>query len=365
MINLRYHIVSITAVFLALGIGLTLGSTFLDRVTVDTLKSQLDSVQERVDATEAENNDLASRLTALDERDSELASDLAERLVEGHLEGVPVLLVVSDGTDQQMVEQTIGTLRGAGADVAGAWWLTERWALDDSEEVSQLAEVLEIDSDDAARLRRSASIQLASALLESARPAPEEAPEGGEEEPAEETESDGDPAATETAAPVEPIEPEIAGSLEATGFIEYSDVPAGGDSPLLPASGVRYLFLAGSEPAAGASLMEMALLEELAADGTSPVVVAQGQVDIETAEGEPAPEEARRTTFVGPVREGELTGQWVSTVDTLDVAAGQAAVVLALEDLAVPDLAEAQVGHYGVGPGASRLLPGPSAAAAP
>ena len=31
MINLRYHIVSITAVFLALGIGTALGGTFLDR----------------------------------------------------------------------------------------------------------------------------------------------------------------------------------------------------------------------------------------------------------------------------------------------------------------------------------------------
>ena len=40
MINLRYHIVSITAVFLALGIGLTLGSTFLDRVTVDRFAAE-------------------------------------------------------------------------------------------------------------------------------------------------------------------------------------------------------------------------------------------------------------------------------------------------------------------------------------
>ena len=44
MINLRYHIVSLTAVFLAIGIGLTLGSTFLDRATVDNLNGQLDSL---------------------------------------------------------------------------------------------------------------------------------------------------------------------------------------------------------------------------------------------------------------------------------------------------------------------------------
>jgi hypothetical protein len=33
MINLRYHIVSITAVFLALGIGLAFGAAFIDRAT--------------------------------------------------------------------------------------------------------------------------------------------------------------------------------------------------------------------------------------------------------------------------------------------------------------------------------------------
>jgi hypothetical protein len=48
MINLRYHIVSLTAVFLAIGIGLTLGSTFLDRATVDNLQGQLESLETRL-----------------------------------------------------------------------------------------------------------------------------------------------------------------------------------------------------------------------------------------------------------------------------------------------------------------------------
>ena len=49
MINLRYHIVSVVAVFLALGIGLALGSTFVDSILVNELEdqvNQLDVAQE-------------------------------------------------------------------------------------------------------------------------------------------------------------------------------------------------------------------------------------------------------------------------------------------------------------------------------
>ena len=53
MINIRYHIVSITAVFLALGIGVALGSTFLDRVTVNVLDDQISSAENRIRETNA------------------------------------------------------------------------------------------------------------------------------------------------------------------------------------------------------------------------------------------------------------------------------------------------------------------------
>ena len=44
MLNLRYHVVSLVAVFLALGIGVIMGATVIDRVTVDQLRNRLDSV---------------------------------------------------------------------------------------------------------------------------------------------------------------------------------------------------------------------------------------------------------------------------------------------------------------------------------
>ena len=50
MINLRYHIVSITAVFLALGIGVVMGTSFLGKATVDQLKTQISRAESRIDA---------------------------------------------------------------------------------------------------------------------------------------------------------------------------------------------------------------------------------------------------------------------------------------------------------------------------
>ena len=45
MINFRFHIVSLTAVFLALGIGLMLGTTFLDTATVDSLRERQEELE--------------------------------------------------------------------------------------------------------------------------------------------------------------------------------------------------------------------------------------------------------------------------------------------------------------------------------
>ena len=54
MIKLRTHIISLTAVFLALGIGLMLGSTFLDRTFVDALDAQVKSLNGRLEDRTAE-----------------------------------------------------------------------------------------------------------------------------------------------------------------------------------------------------------------------------------------------------------------------------------------------------------------------
>ncbi|MGH9275294.1 MAG: copper transporter [Acidimicrobiales bacterium] len=344
MVNLRYHIVSITAVFLALGIGLTLGSSFLDRVTVDNLKERLDMVQERVEETRAENDALQSRVGALEQREQDLATELPERLLAGRLDAVPVLVIATEGTSESLVNQAVGALASAGADVAGTWWLTDRWALDDSDEVAELGAVLHLTSEDADRLRRNSAVRIAELLDIASQPAPA-LPAGPPVDPAT------DPASS---VPV-PTEPELVAALEDAGFIDYTALAGSGDErALLPGAAARYVMVSGAQPESGPALFASALLDEVVADGVAPVVAAQGAIDLRDADDKPAPEDARRTTFVGPVRNGELTRDRLSTVDDLDTAAGLAATVLAVEDLAA-----LRTGHYGVAPGAARLLPGP------
>lgn len=68
MINLRYHIISIVAVFLALGIGLALGSTFVDSILVNELEDQVDEFE--ADRQEA----ITQKDVALADKDAAVAA---------------------------------------------------------------------------------------------------------------------------------------------------------------------------------------------------------------------------------------------------------------------------------------------------
>ena len=52
MIDFRYHLVSIVAVFLALAIGIVLGSTELQGTTIDALRSLNRSLTNQLNAAE-------------------------------------------------------------------------------------------------------------------------------------------------------------------------------------------------------------------------------------------------------------------------------------------------------------------------
>lgn len=362
MVNLRYHIVSLTAVFLALGIGLTLGSSFLDRVTVDTLNNQLTTLEAQIGETRDENRDLGRRAGALSDRDGMLAEQLGERVLGGRLTDVPVLVIATAGTDQAWVDRTVSALGASGAQVAGTWWLTDRFALDDDAQVTDLAGALGLTTTQVERLRRSATVRLADVLLDAAEVGeeaaeadpgePDAGPPGPEEPgpPPEGQEPDAAPDVANGDGPAE-AEPELVAGLRAAGFVEYQLAGSDSEGPVrLRSGGMRYVVVTGGSPDDAAVPFLRALVAELARTGPVPVVVAQG------AEGGVPPgrddEEASRTTAVGDLRADEELTTRLSTVDSLDTASGLLALVLALEDLA-----EGITGHYGVTGSAMRLLP--------
>jgi len=117
MINLRYHIVSIAAVFLALAIGLALGSTFVDSVLVSNLESRVDQLQADTEsAIERQASAEGALGEAEAERDAALASveaaasvrfeveDLVRPyLPQGRLSGTTTLIVAPESTDRDAV----------------------------------------------------------------------------------------------------------------------------------------------------------------------------------------------------------------------------------------------------------------------
>jgi hypothetical protein len=333
MINFRFHIVSLTAVLLALGIGLVLGTTFLDDATINQLEKQLDGLESDLDRAEARNDEQQRRLGAFEDEAELLDAQLGERLYAGQLQDDPVLIVSTRGIDQRWVDTVLTSLDQADAEVVGVWWLTERMDLDDDSEVSDLSTALELSTDDSDRLSRNLAGQLADVLYGAADVAPEE-----------EAEATADPAQTA------PAEPALLARLREGGFVEYQLADgAEGDVVRLPASDLRIVVVDGPEVAVAAGQVLLPVLGDLTADGAVSVVAAQ-----------PTPttgddvDEATQPQLVTAVRDDDALSQRVSTVDNLDRVSGRVATVLATVD-AVPG--EPTIGRYGSGDGADRLLP--------
>ncbi len=97
MINFRYHIVSLTAVLLALGIGLMLGTTFLDQATVDALKDRQAELESDVRRTNDRNSDQAAVIDEYEREASAFSEQIGERLFSGILRNDPVLVIATKG----------------------------------------------------------------------------------------------------------------------------------------------------------------------------------------------------------------------------------------------------------------------------
>jgi copper transport outer membrane protein MctB len=314
VLNLRYHVVSLVAVFLALGIGIIMGTTVIDRVTVDRLRQQLDRVEASVGQTRRDNDRLTTQLRTWER----FADQGRSQLVAGQLRGVPVLLVGVQGIDRKPVDGLRAELLTAGAAVEGTVWLTSKLNLTSQGDATALAAALALPDDTPDVLRATALSRLATVL-------------GGT----------GDPAG-------------VVPALRQAGFVEYEEPPAPPSSttttpPLgpgaIPLAGTRYVVVSGAGARLDDDTMTMPFLVQLGLEG-APVIAAEAGQDTPGGRG----------VFVGLVRRNAETASRVSTIDNLESFMGQAAGVLALGELGrVP------AGHYGVGPGAQRLLPEPAA----
>jgi hypothetical protein len=309
MISFRFHVVSITAVFLAIAIGVVVGTTYVDRAVVDSLESRVDRVSRNLDQRKAENDALDGALGDL-RRYAGASTDWA---VTGRLTDVPVMLLAVRGLDGDVANTALQLARRAGAAVPGVTWLEGRWALEGDDDHDALATAAGVDASSSdTTLRADAISALVSALSVPA--------EGATNE--------------EAAAMLDRM-------VEA-GFLTV-DVKGDGAPALdeLAGTAPRVLLLSSSDVADKLGSLIGPLASRASAAGLATVAA-----------------EAYVSKTDGPKRgEVVLTAlddarDRVSVVDDLEVPEGRVAAILALAEVST-----GQVGHFGYGDGADGVLP--------
>jgi hypothetical protein len=123
VIDFRYHLVSIIAVFLALAVGLLVGSTALSGTATDALRRAQSEVVARNDALAKANKQLSRQITA----DQAFAQAGSQRLLGGLLTGQDVVLVIAPNQNGPMVSALTTALGQAGAKVTGQVQLTQQF----------------------------------------------------------------------------------------------------------------------------------------------------------------------------------------------------------------------------------------------
>lgn len=160
MITFRYHVVTLVAVFMAIGLGVLFGATFIDQNIVDSLRATQARLGDR-------NETLRGRIVDLENENEALQTftgSTRDIVVRGTLQDVPVVLVTFDSTPGDALDAVRETLTLAGARTDGQLTLSERLDLKSQENRDRLATALGSSSADAAKLSEELVAQLGPAL---------------------------------------------------------------------------------------------------------------------------------------------------------------------------------------------------------
>jgi hypothetical protein len=122
LISLRRHVLTLVAVFLALAVGVILGSTSVATSIRDAVVDREETTAARLDSAQDE---LAAQRLARDRLDG-LAGEVAPAVLDGLLDRRPVLVVVAPGASGEDVDAVVDTVTAAGGVEAGRITLTDK-----------------------------------------------------------------------------------------------------------------------------------------------------------------------------------------------------------------------------------------------
>jgi hypothetical protein len=305
LISFRYHVVSIVAVFLALALGVLLGTTVVNQGVIENLSQRTNDAVSRSEQLRSQVSELQAEVRSWDR----FGAAVEPMLISGQLTAREVVMVTQEGVDAAEIDGVRQALTDAGASVVAVIVVTNRMALLDDDARTDLRTIIGplAPATDPAELSEGAARELAARLANG--------PVGG---------------ATDLLG--ELIDARFLVVRDGTGTIEQIGRASQALSVL--AGGAREPVLT---PESFLAPLTVAL-----AENARPVVAA------ETAE--------TAYPFVPFLRrDGSLDGQ-VVTVDNADTMPGRIAIVLGLRDLLQEP---GRGGHFGVKGGASALIPRP------
>lgn len=304
MISFRFHLVSLVAVFLALGVGVLTGTTVINQRVVGRLESQTENLEVSRDALREELAELEGETDSL----RQLAEQTMLPVLSGRLTDRPIVLVTQDGTSEEAIAGVRRALETAGAQVIASLGVSLRMAAANESDREALALIVGLDAaEDPASLGAAAAVLVANRLA-------------------------GGPDGTDT---LERLLSEDFLVVQGPGLTDTGLRALGGTDQAV-------VIVAGGP--APSELEPESFLVPLATDlalAGMPVVA-----------GEPVVVGEEEPPFVAVLRgQSELTSL-LATQDNVDELPGQVGLALALEDLLA-----GEAGHYGVKEGASQPLP--------
>jgi hypothetical protein len=309
MITLRAHAISLAAVFLALAIGVALGSGLLSSTVLSGLNDDKKDLQHQIDTLTGDKNTLNEKLSAAGEFDSAMSP----RILRDSLGGRSVVVFRTPDAVDDDVDALTRLVAQAGGTVSGTVALTQEFV--DANSAEKLLSVVNSPIVPAGTQLDTTSVDqgaqagdlLGIALLFNKDPAA--------------------PAVSDAQRET------VLAALRDTGFLTYGNGQIGAANTALVVTGGGLGDDAGNR---GATVARFA--SGLARHGSGTVLVGRDG-------------SATGTGAVAVTRSDSGLAGAVSTVDDVDTEPGRITTVLALADL----LGGARAGQYGTGQGAASV----------
>lgn len=307
MISMRYHIVSLAAIFLALALGIVLGATKISSPLIAGLQDSNTQLSSQRDDLADKNSELAERIAA----DAKFASSIGALAVRGTLPDTDVVVITTDTADPADRDAVLSLLAHAGATVTGQVQVTNDFT--NPNRAEELRELVIRNQPAGSQLPETPQVgTLAGGLLAKLLL----------------TDDDGNTFATPQEATA------ALSSLSAGGFLSASGPVAPGRAVIVITGPARS---GDSATDRAQTIVDMAAAFKPTAEG----VVVAGRSGSEGATG-----------AVGLVRSDTSASALVSTVDDVDLDQGRIATVLALVEQI-----GGGVGRYGLGDNAAAPVP--------